>query len=287
MADWRVWTSSKGLRTEGVSDSGTSVQRHGGGWLVVEPTNSSLGVWLINNIFDLEDISGFGSLLLEGESDTSLLLDDTLGSSLGLSESTGSTSLITSEASSIGHLSNSGRGGSPVSNLTDEITLSTVDLRGGSTSSSWESKSESLVSGFLSKGSRPSGRTASTGNGVSWRSRSKTESESGVLPDNVLLVGKVDWRLDGELNGLTLGLELGLLASLTTTTGSDLDGVLLGESLTSIDGKKRNTSGSLSPDGHSSEKSVRGGWWNEVLEEQLNLVGIESGITESAESGSK
>lgn len=100
---------TEGLRTKGVSDSGGSVQRHRGGWLEEESTNGSLGVWLINNIFDLKVISGLGSLLLEGESDTSLLLDNTLNRSLRLSKSTKSGA-IASVAGSIGHLSNNSSG---------------------------------------------------------------------------------------------------------------------------------------------------------------------------------
>jgi hypothetical protein len=71
-------TSTEGLSTKGVSDSRTSsVERHGGLWSVVESTNSSLRVWLIENILNLKNISRSSSNLVHGECLTSRVSEDT------------------------------------------------------------------------------------------------------------------------------------------------------------------------------------------------------------------
>jgi len=122
------------LGTEGISDGGSSVEWHGGGWFEVESSNGGLGVRLISNIFDAEDISGFGTILLHLEGDRRNVSSDTFTARTGssrVSVSTGSISRITSITRG-SHFSNSRSTGRPFLGFTGEITFSTVDFSGGS-----------------------------------------------------------------------------------------------------------------------------------------------------------
>jgi len=74
-------TSTKGLGTEGISDSRTSVESLSGGWFIVESTESILRVWTISDIFDTKNIGGSSSILFEGESNRGHVSNNTLSSS--------------------------------------------------------------------------------------------------------------------------------------------------------------------------------------------------------------
>jgi hypothetical protein len=116
------------LSTEGVIDSGSSVEFHGGGWLEVESTNSINRVWLVINIRDQLDFGGVsGSLLLELVRNGSIVLGGLF--SRGLLK-TSSFVTLASKAYNV-KFSNLIGFGIPVSGSTRNITLNTGDISSG------------------------------------------------------------------------------------------------------------------------------------------------------------
>jgi hypothetical protein len=279
------------LSTEGVIDRRTGVEFGGGGWLEVESTNSSLGVWNVKDILDLENISGGSTVLLHLEGNSLLVFDytnTTVSNSLGrVFFGTGTTVTdrgVTSEASG-SHFSNDTSARGPFVNFTGQVTLGTNN---SSSSASGSSRKLKFEEGFVSsngQGSGPSVSTASTGDGTGWEGRS---SELEVLawgdiePEDVLAFGKWDWGFHGELNLLSFGGLKSSLTRFTATSRTDVDGLLLGLGWVSIHTEGESTISSSSPDGDTSDESSGSNRWDEIFEMDFGVVTSSSGVTPSA-----